>query len=68
MPPTDVPASDPVHLQVPGEFVLPGEEVVVVVVLRVLDPVGAVPGVWETQGSGCLIQILGGGDRKKGKK
>ena len=58
MPPADVPASDPVHLEVPGEVVLPGEEVVVVVELCVFDPVRAVRGVGEAQSSCGLIQVL----------
>ena len=49
--PADVPAGDPVHLEVLGHIVLPGEEVVVRPELRVLDPVGAVLGVWQGQGS-----------------
>ena len=58
MPPADVPPSDPVNLEVPGEVILPGEEVVVVVELRVLDPVRAVPGVGEAESSCGLVQVL----------
>ena len=54
MPPADVPPSDPVHLEVLGEVVLPGEEVVVALVLGVLDPVGAVPGVGQTEGPSAV--------------
>ena len=54
VPPADVPPSDPVHLEVLGEVVLPGEEVVVALVLGVLDPVGAVPGVGQTEGPSAV--------------
>ena len=47
-----------IHLEVLGEVVLPGEEVVVALVLGVLDPVGAVPGVWQTEGSSPIAQAL----------
>ena len=57
--PADVPASDPVHLEVLSKFVLPGEEVVVSLVLGVFDPVGAVPGVGQTQSSRPIAQTLG---------
>ena len=57
--PADVPASDPVHLEVLGEVVLPGEEVVVSLVLGVFDPVGAVPGVGQTQGARPVTETLG---------
>ena len=45
MPPADVSPSEPVHLEVLGHIVLPGEEVVVRPELCVLDPVSAVLGV-----------------------
>ena len=59
MSPADVPASDPVNLEVLGEVVLPGEEVVVSLVLGVFDPVGAVPGVGQTQGARPVTETLG---------
>ena len=51
MSPADVPPSQPVHLEVLGGLVLPGEEVVVLPEPGLLDPVGAVLGVGEGQGS-----------------
>ena len=59
MSPAYVPASDPVHLEVLGEVVLPGEEVIVSLVLGVFDPVGTVPGVGQTQGARPVTETLG---------
>ena len=61
MSPADVPACDPVHLEILGEVVLPGEEVVVALVLGVFDPVSAVPGVGQTEGSRPIAEILAEG-------
>ena len=49
MSPADVPASEPVHLEVLGHLVLPREKVVVRPKLCVLDPVGAVLRVRQSQ-------------------
>ena len=49
--PADVPPSQPVHLQVLGGLVLPGEEVVVISELGLLDPVGAVLRVGKGESS-----------------
>ena len=51
VPPADVPPCDPVHLDVLGKVVLPGEEVVVTIELCMFDSIGTVPGVGQTQGS-----------------
>ena len=51
MSPADVPPSQPVHLQVLGGLVLPGEEVVVISELGLLDPVGAVLRVGKGESS-----------------
>ena len=49
--PADVPPSQPVHLQVLGGLVLPGEEVVVISELGLLDPVGTVLRVGKGESS-----------------
>ena len=71
MSPADVSASDPVHLEVLGEVVLPGEEVVVSLVLGVLDPVGAVPGVGQAEGPSPVTEALSqptGGEAQEGEE
>ena len=49
VPPADVPAGDPVHLQVLGQVILPGEEAVVTIKLSMLDTVCTVPWVGQAQ-------------------
>ena len=49
--PADVPSRQPVHLEVLGSLVLPGEEVVVLSELGLFDPVSAVLSVGEGEGS-----------------
>ena len=58
MPPADVPAGHPVHLEVLCQVILPGEEVVVTVELCMLDPVCTVPGIGKAEGSCGFIQVL----------
>ena len=49
--PADVPSRQPVHLEVLSSLVLPGEEVVVISELGLLDPVGAVLRVGKGESS-----------------
>ena len=58
MSPADVPPSQPVHLEVLGGLVLPGEEVVVLSEPGLLDPVGAVLRVGEGQGSYLILSSV----------
>ena len=57
--PADIPARDPVHLQLLGQFVLPAEEVAVAAKLCVFDPVGTVLRVGQTEGPCGGVPVLG---------
>ena len=55
---TDVSSSNPINFQIFSQLILPWEEVIVAVEIRMLDSIDTIPWVWQTQCSIGLIEIL----------